>query len=272
MIAAPAVDLRGGKCVQLVGGRPDDERVSLPDPVAVAQRWWSLGFGTLHLVDLDAALGGGDNLPLLGRLLVSTPARTQVGGGVRDGRRIEALLAAGADRVIVGTRAIDDPDWLAARAEQHPGRIMVALDTRDGRVLRKGWTEDTGIEVERFLSELATLPLAGVLSTDVGREGRLQGIDREGVGRAIAACPHPTWISGGVTTTDELAHLEAAGAAGAVLGMAIYTDTLDAGEVAARWGGRAGGAAGDRDGRDAAGPGTGDPGNPNDRGDPDDLA
>lgn len=238
MIAAPAVDLRGGRCVQLVGGRPEDERVSLPDPVAVAERWWSLGFGTLHFVDLDAALGHGDNLDVLEKLLAATPATTQVGGGVRDGARIDALLAAGADRVIVGTKAIDEPDWLAAEAERNPGRVMIALDTRAGRVLRKGWTEDTGVEVERFLGDVASLPLAGVLSTDVGREGKMEGIDRASVGRVIEACPHPAWISGGVTTTSELEYLDERGAAGAVLGMALYTETLAPDVVAPRWGRR----------------------------------
>lgn len=239
MIAAPAVDLRGGRCVQLVGGRPEDERVSLPDPVAVAERWWALGFGTLHLVDLDAALGHGDNLAVLEKLLAATPAETQVGGGVRDGARIDALLAAGADRIIVGTKGIDDPDWLALQAGRNPGRLMLALDTRDGRVLRKGWTEDTGIAVEQLLSDIAELPLAGVLSTDVGREGKMEGIDRDSVARIVATCPHPAWISGGLTTPDELAFLDEQGAAGAVLGMALYTETLDPQEVAPRWGGRA---------------------------------
>src|SRR5690606_12676792 len=130
MIAVPAVDLRGGRCVQLVGGRPEEERVSLPDPVAVAERWWAAGFTTLHVVDLDAALGVGDNLPVLERLLGATPATTQVGGGVRDDARIERLLGAGADRVVVGTKAIDDPEWLASAAARHPGRLVLALDTR----------------------------------------------------------------------------------------------------------------------------------------------
>ena len=175
---------------------------------------------------------------MLERLLAATPAATQVGGGVRDGARIDALLAAGADRVIVGTKAIDEPDWLRAEAERNPGRLMLALDTRDGRVLRKGWTEDTGTLVERFLADIAALPLAGVLSTDVGREGKMEGIDRAGVARVIEACPHPAWISGGVTTTEELDWLGGQGAAGAVLGMALYTDTLDPAAVAPRWGGR----------------------------------
>ncbi len=237
MIAAPAIDLRGGRCVQLVGGRPDRERVSLPDPVAEARGWHGGGFATLHVVDLDAALGSGDNLALVERIVRTTPAETQVGGGVRDDGRIDGLLGAGADRVIVGTRALDDPEWLSRTAARHPGRVTVALDTSDGRVLRKGWTEDTGIEVTSYLPQLAGLPLAGVLSTDVGREGRMEGIDRSSCLRVIEASPHPVWISGGITTMDELEYLEAAGAAGVVLGMAIYTDTLDRQAVADRWGG-----------------------------------
>ena len=237
MIAAPAVDLKGGRCVQLVGGRPEDERVSLPDPVAVALRWRDAGFGTLHVVDLDAALGSGDNLELVLDIVAATEATTQVGGGIRDDSRAERLLEGGADRIVVGTRAVDDSAWLASLAAAYPRRVMVALDTRDARILRKGWTEVSALEVSTYLPGLADLPLAGILNTDVGREGRLQGIDREAVGRVIAASPHPVWASGGVTTRDELAFLEDAGAAGAVLGMAIYTETLDPTEVAARWGG-----------------------------------
>lgn len=237
-VAVPAVDLRGGRCVQLVGGRPEDERISLPDPVAVAEDWWARGFGTLHLVDLDAALGSGDNLELLGRLLASTPATTQVGGGIRDDGRAEALLEAGADRIVVGTRALDDPDWLARLAARQPGRVVVAVDVRDGRVLRKGWTEEAGMTVTELLGRLTDLPLAGVLSTDVGREGRVTGIDAAAAADTMRASAHPVWISGGVSSTTDLEHLEQSGAAGAVLGMALYTGTLDADAVARRWGGR----------------------------------
>ncbi|MDA1266096.1 MAG: HisA/HisF-related TIM barrel protein, partial [Planctomycetota bacterium] len=158
MIAAPAVDLKGGRCVQLVGGRPDAVRVSLPDPVAQALRWYERGFGTLHVVDLDAALGSGDNLDVILRIVATTPAAIQVGGGIRDDDRALVLLDAGVDRVVVGTRALDDPDWLAALAAEWPFRVMVALDTQDGRILRKGWTEETGLELASYLPELASLP------------------------------------------------------------------------------------------------------------------
>lgn len=238
MIVLPAVDLKGGRCVQLVGGRPEDERVSLPDPLAVAERWWALGFAELHLVDLDAALGTGDNLALLRSLLSSTPATTQVGGGVRDDARAEALLEAGADRIVVGTRALDEPDWFGALARRWPGRIVAAADTRDGYVLRKGWTERAGPTMADFLQRIERLPLAGVLATDVGQEGRLEGMAREGVERTLRWSVHPVWISGGVTSEDDLEWLDGAGAAGAVLGMTLYTGTIDAARVAARWGGR----------------------------------
>jgi phosphoribosylformimino-5-aminoimidazole carboxamide ribotide isomerase len=220
-----------------VGGRPEDVRVSLPDPTAVARRWYEAGFATLHVVDLDAALGTGDNLELVLQVVATTPAETQVGGGVRDGARAARLLEGGADRVVVGTRALDDPDWLEALALAHPERVVVALDTRAGRLLRKGWTEESPFELSTYLPGLAELPLAGILSTDVGREGRMQGIDRDACYALLAASPHPVWISGGVTTVEELDFLERAGAAGAILGMALYTGTLNAEEVAARWGG-----------------------------------
>lgn len=237
MIAAPAVDLRGGRCVQLVGGRPEDERVSLPDPVAVARDWWDRGFRTLHVVDLDAALGQGDNGALVAELAAATPATVQVGGGLRDDAAVERVLAAGSHRAIVGTRAVDDPAWLADLARAHPHRIMVAADIRDGRVLRRGWTEASALDVLDFVRGLAELPLAGVLCTDVAREGRVQGIDLEGARAVIAASPHPVWISGGVSTRQDLDNLSGAGAAGAVLGMALYTGALDPGAVAREYGG-----------------------------------
>lgn len=242
--AVPAVDLKGGRCVQLVGGRPDDERVSLPDPEAVARRWREAGFGALHVVDLDAALGQGDHLELIGRLVEAArrgsdeapPVSIQVGGGIRDGQRVAEVLEAGADRIIVGTRALEDPAWRDALARRHPGQVVVAADVRGGQVLSRGWTESTGLEVTEFLQGLAELPLAGILCTDVGREGKVKGIDRASVGAVLAASPHPVWISGGVSTLAELDFLAESGARGAVLGMALYTGALDPDEVALTWG------------------------------------
>jgi phosphoribosylformimino-5-aminoimidazole carboxamide ribotide isomerase len=236
MIAIPAVDLLEGRCVQLVGGRPEEERVSLPDPVGVAQGWRARGFGTLHVVDLDAALDRGENTALVARIAREAPGDLQVGGGIRDENRAEALLDAGVDRVIVGTRAVEDREWLAALAARFPGRVVVAADVRGGQVLRRGWTEATELAIGRFLDEVAEIPLAGVLCTDVGREGRVEGVDREGVAEVVAATRHPVWISGGVSTVEELRFLREVGAEGAVLGMALYTGALDADAVAEEFG------------------------------------
>ena len=236
MIAVPAVDLRGGRCVQLVGGRPSDERVSLPDPASVALRWSDMGFGNLHVVDLDAALDAGDNGGAIADVLAASPADAQVGGGVRSHDRVEKLLGLGASRVVVGTRAVDDRSWLEELARACPGRVVVAADVRDGTVLRKGWTEESALQVEQFLATLADLPLAGVLCTDVAREGRMEGIDLTAVQAVVSASPHPVQMSGGITSMDDLNALAGAGAAAAVLGMALYTGRLDAETVARTYG------------------------------------
>ena len=236
MIAVPAIDLMGGRCVQLRGGVPEDERVSLPDPIAVARRWWDAGFKRLHVIDLDAALGRGDNRALIGELLGGTFATTQVGGGVRTTDAAVALMAAGADRVIVGTRAVDDPDWLAEVSGAHPGRVVLAADVRDGKVLRRGWTEAADLELAALLASTGSLPLAGVLCTDVAKEGRLEGI-AAGVARAaVEASPHPVWMSGGITSVDDIWSLARLGAAGAVLGMSLYTGAVNAEAVAREFG------------------------------------
>ena len=236
MIAVPAVDLRGGRCVQLVGGDPGREPVSLPDPVAVARKWRALGFRSLHVVDLDGALEAGENRPVIARIAADAPGDLQVGGGIRDGGAAEAVIAAGADRIIVGTRAISDPGWLEALSARHAGRVIVAADVRDGIVLERGWSRTTGLPVGRLLGRLGPLPLAGILWTDVGREGQARGIDRAAAAEVLSAAPHPVWVAGGVTTTGELRFLSAAGAAGAVLGMALYTRVLEPEEVAEEFG------------------------------------
>lgn len=236
MIAAPAVDLRQGRCVQLVGGRPEEERISLPDPVKAAEGWWKAGFRALHVVDLDAALGEGDNQGAVREVVDATSAAVQVGGGVRSTEDVRGVLSLGADRVVVGTRAVEDPEWLRDVARAYPGRVMVAADVRHGRVLSRGWRHESELRVEAFLPSLEDLPLAGILCTDVGREGQVEGIDRESVRRVLAASRHPAWISGGITSMEDLAFLEDEGAHGAVLGMALYTGALDATEVAESYG------------------------------------
>lgn len=238
MIAAPAIDLREGRCVQWVGGRPEEERVSLPDPLEVAERWAEAGFRTLHVVDLDAALGRGDNDAPIRALLSTWSGEVQVGGGVRDARRVSGWLDAGASRVVVGTRGVRDPAWLRRTAGRHPGRILLAADVRERSVLVRGWTERADLSLDELLGRVDDLPLAGVLCTDVGREGRMEGVDRALQDDLVRGTGLPVWRAGGITTVEDLSALDAARAAGAVLGMALYTGQIDAREVAERWGGR----------------------------------
>lgn len=220
-----AIDLRGGAAVQLVGGRPETERVRLPDPAALARRW-SPSFAGLHVVDLDAALGSGSNATAVAAILAATDRPVQVGGGLRDDDAVAATLAGGARRTIVGTRAVDDAAWLERLARRWPGRIVVAADVRDGAVLRRGWTATAAVGFDDLLARLAALPLAAVLVTDVGREGALGGADVDLFARLAAATPHPLIAAGGIATLDDLCRLRDRGVAEAVLGMALYTGAI----------------------------------------------
>lgn len=235
MIAIPAVDLREGACVQLVGGDYTAERVRLADPVGVATGWRDRGFRALHVVDLDAALGRGTNRDLVREILAVPGLAVSVGGGVREAARIAELLEAGAARVVVGTRAIEDPAWLEAEAERFPERLVVAADVRQREVVTRGWTAGSGEALATVLSRLDALPLAGLLVTAVHREGRLAGPDLELVRECLSATALPLTASGGITTLNDLRALRRAGASAAVLGMALYTGALDPDTVASEF-------------------------------------
>ena len=236
MIAIPAVDLREGACVQLVGGSYDAERVRLADPVAVARRWRESGFGSLHVVDLDAATGRGHNHAAIAAILADG-GDVQVGGGLREESAIRALLDAGAARVVLGTRALADPAWLADMTARFPRRIVVAVDARDGRVATHGWTVTEARDAVDAVAELAALPLAGVLVTAVEREGLMQGPNLELSERAASVVPFPLYASGGIAAPADLRALRSRGVRAAVLGMALYTGALDARAIAEEFAG-----------------------------------
>lgn len=232
MIAIPAVDLREGACVQLVGGSYDAERVRLPNPMDVAMSWEQLGFRRLHIVDLDAATGSGTNLPIVEDLLRTADATIQVGGGVRSAELVEQLFQAGADHVIVGTRALEEPEWLAHLAELYPGVMIVAADVRERRVVTRGWVRTLPHDILDVVEELNALPLAGLLVTAVHREGQLSGPDLALMEDVAESSRAPVLASGGIATISDLRALEHRGIFGAVIGMALYTGVLDARVVA----------------------------------------
>lgn len=237
MIAIPAVDLRDGACVQLVGGSYTEERVRLTNPMDVVRSWEHYGFLRLHLVDLDAATGHGSNLSLIRDILGEANVPVQVGGGIRSEERVEELLAAGAAQVIVGTRAIEERDWLAELAQRQPGQIIVACDVRERRVTTRGWAHTLPVDILDVVEELNGLPLGGLLVTAVHMEGQLRGTDLPLMEDVAESSQFPVYASGGVTSIDDLRALEHRGIAGAVIGMALYTGAMDPVVVAGEFGG-----------------------------------
>lgn len=227
MQVIPAIDLREGACVQLVGGSYAEERVRIADPVAVARQWARLGFSRIHLVDLDAATGRGSNCEIVREILAVTPALIQCGGGVRDIKTIDELVTAGASEVVLGTRAVEDRVWLEDAVALYPNRIIVAADASARRLVSRGWSETSSRDVIDFIDALNPLPLAAVLVTAVEREGRMQGPNVELMAEITARSTIPLQASGGIRDLNDIRALADAGASAAVVGMALYTGALN---------------------------------------------
>jgi phosphoribosylformimino-5-aminoimidazole carboxamide ribotide isomerase len=223
----PAIDLRHGKVVQLVGGDPEQVALERPDAGEQAALFAEAGATWLHVVDLDAAFGGRNQWLHLGRIQ-RAGLRLQFGGGVRSMTQVQQLLDLGVERVVVGTQGVRNPAWLRELAKVFPGRIVLAIDSRGRDVAVKGWTEATGIDAVELAASLDDAGLAGFLYTNVEKEGRLSGMDRATIAALRHAAPRtPLLASGGITSLDDLQWLKEAGVAGAVLGMSVYKGTID---------------------------------------------
>lgn len=226
-ILYPAIDLRHGKVVQLVGGDPSQVAVEHPDVMELAKQWEEAKATWVHVVDLDAAFGERNQwsrLPaLLGRRM-----KVQFGGGVRSMTQVQQLIELGIERVVVGTQGVQNPLWVRELALLFPGRIVLAVDARGRDVVVKGWTESTGKDVVDLARSLDDAGLAAFLYTNVEKEGRLQGIDKAVITDLRRNAPRtPLVVSGGITSLADLEWLEGAGVAGAILGMSIYTGAID---------------------------------------------
>ena len=224
----PAVDLRGGKCVQLIGGVPGTEVVALDDPLAQAERWVDEGADHLHVIDLDGAiLGKRVNASILSQIIKNLDLFIQVGGGIRTQEDARTILDLGADRVILGTAALKDPGMITKLAKEHGSeKIMVALDVRQGDVTPEGWQRTLGkkaVELGRLFEEKGA---GSILFTNIDVEGRQKGIDLGPTRALLDAVNIPVVAAGGVTSVDDVLALREAGASGAVAGTAIYTGML----------------------------------------------
>jgi phosphoribosylformimino-5-aminoimidazole carboxamide ribotide isomerase len=222
----PAVDVLDHQVVQLVGGKPGSQQIVMPDPLKVASMWVDRGADYLHLVDLDGAFGKPDNREVFKQITRELGVPTEIGGGIKDVAVIDDLVAAGVDRIILGTKAVKDPDWLAEMADRHPGRIVLSMDTKGGRIAIKGWQESAAITIEDMFDRIRDLPLAAVLNTNVDVEGQRKGIDEAQARDFIARCPCSVIASGGVTSIEDAKVLSSAGAVAAVVGLAMYTDII----------------------------------------------
>jgi phosphoribosylformimino-5-aminoimidazole carboxamide ribotide isomerase len=228
VIIIPAVDLRGGRCVRLFQGRFDAETVYGDNPAAMAERWRSEGAVRLHVVDLDgAAEGGPRNRDAIAAILKTARIPVQVGGGVRDAATIDEYLKLGADRVVLGTRAALDPTFLRDVCARFAGKIVVAIDARDGRVAVRGWLEATERDALDVAREASAAGAAALLYTDIRRDGTQEGPNLEALAAVAGATPTPVIASGGVATAAHVRSLATIkGIEAAIVGQALYRGTL----------------------------------------------
>jgi len=227
MRVIPAVDIRKGKCVQLVGGDPDTEQ-DYGDPLSAALQWQERGAERVHIIDLDAAMGEGENIEEILRIVENSDMEVQVGGGVRSVEKVEKLLNSGIDDVIIGTTAFKNPDVFEKILGLGVGdNVFVALDARDKKVVIEGWKESTDKDVIETAKELEDKGVGGFLFTNVDVEGKLEGLDAKMVKNLVEAVDVPVFAAGGVKSIKDIKKAKKAGASGVIIGTAIYEEKLN---------------------------------------------
>jgi phosphoribosylformimino-5-aminoimidazole carboxamide ribotide isomerase len=244
VILYPAIDIRGGKAVRLLQGDYERETTYDADPVDAAERWAGEGAELLHVVDLDGAKAGEPrNLDAVSRIAEAVECPIQVGGGLRDAASVTAVLGAGAERVVIGTAALRDPEFLAGALDRHGDRVVVSVDARDGKVSLSGWTETSDADVADAVRELSARGVARFLCTAIEVDGTMEGPALSELQRICDATQAQVIASGGV---GDLSHLEALAQAseqmpnleGVVVGRALYEHRFTVKEALSALGGR----------------------------------
>jgi phosphoribosylformimino-5-aminoimidazole carboxamide ribotide isomerase len=234
VLLLPAIDLRGGQCVRLRQGDYSQETVFGADPAAMACRWVEQGAEYLHLVDLDGARQGrpvnGDSVQAIVRV-AGVPC--QLGGGLRQEEHLAEALGWGVARVILGTRALEDPAWCAAMCRKYAGKVALGIDARAGRVAVEGWQQTSERSAVDLARECADWPPDAIIYTDIGKDGMLAGPNVEATAEVAKAVSVPVIASGGVTSLDDVRRLAQAGLAGCIIGRALYEGRLDLKEAIA---------------------------------------
>lgn len=232
MIIIPAIDIKGGKCVRLFQGEMDRETVFSDDPASMARRWADEGAEMIHVVDLDGAVEKRPrNLETIGRIVEEAGrVPVQVGGGIRDVETLEMYLDMGADRVVIGSAAIYDPDMVKKACRRFPGKIVVGIDAKNGKVAIEGWTKTTEIAAPDLGKQFEDAGVAAINFTDIERDGMQTGPNIEATRDLARALTIPVVASGGVSCLDDirrLAALETDGVTGIITGRALYEGALD---------------------------------------------
>jgi phosphoribosylformimino-5-aminoimidazole carboxamide ribotide isomerase len=235
VILFPAIDLKGGKCVRLLRGEMSAATTFNDDPADQARKFAAAGCRWIHVVDLDGAFAGAPvNARAVEAILGAVKVPVQLGGGIRDGARIKAWLDAGIARVILGTVALRDPDLVKQACRDWPGRIVVGIDARGGRVAVEGWAETSDVLAVDLARRFEDAGVAAIVYTDIDRDGALQGPNVEATAALARAVKIPVIASGGVSSLDDLRALKARaadGIAGVISGRALYDGRIDLAEA-----------------------------------------
>jgi phosphoribosylformimino-5-aminoimidazole carboxamide ribotide isomerase len=230
MILLPAIDIRQGKCVRLLQGRPEQETIYFQDPVAVAQDWEAKGAEWLHLVDLDGAMSAGfENRTIAKEIFRTLRIPVQFGGGLREKQDVEEMLDAGAARVILGTAAVRRPEFLADIVSRRPEEVVVGIDAREGFVATHGWNRLEKLDVIAFARMLVQCGVRRVVYTDITKDGMLMGPNVEATRQLALETQLKVIASGGVASLEDLrrlAELQLCGVEGVIVGKALYEGRL----------------------------------------------
>ncbi len=228
----PAIDLRGGQCVRLQQGDYQRETVFGADPAAMARQWVDQGATCLHLVDLDGARDGRPtNLPSVKAILAAVNVPCELGGGIRTDETIAELVDVGVSRLVIGTKALKEPDWFRRLCRKFPQRLVLGIDARDGKVATEGWLETSETSAIDLARQFAGEPIAALVYTDIATDGMLAGPNVAAMRQMQQAIDLPVVASGGVTTAEDVKSLARAGLAGCIIGRALYEGRITLAEA-----------------------------------------
>lgn len=231
MLIIPAIDLKDGNCVRLLKGEEGTETVFSTNPSDTAKKWERCGAEWIHVVDLDGAFRGNPrNFEAVEAIVRSVSSNVQVGGGIRNIATVEKYLEIGIKRVIIGTSAFTDRDFLKDICGRFPGEIAVGVDTKGGKIALQGWKETIDTGIARTMLEFRDIGVSVVIHTNVDRDGTMEGIDAASIESFLSLCPLPVIVSGGIASLTDLGEIQSIGdenLMGAILGKSLYSGSID---------------------------------------------